>query len=317
MEILFNKVMAGYEINLEDSLYLFNQDINELKQYTSKIKKKYFKNKFELCAIINGKDMPCSEDCKFCAQSCFYKKNIKGKLLDEKTILKDALKREKEGVKRYSIVATGKRVSKKELEHFISTYKTINKNSSIKLCASFGLLRYDEFIKLKEVGVCRYHCNLETSRENFINICTTHTYDEKIETIKDAKRAGLTVCSGGIIGLGETIIDRINMFIDLRKLEVDSVPLNVLNPIKGTPFYFNKKVSEEEVVKTICIASWIMPKALIRLAGGRNMIKDKGYSLFNNSINGTITGDLLTTAGVNTEMDKNYLKNQNIKIALL
>ena len=177
-----------------------------------------------------------------------------------------------------------------------------------------GFLSYEQLVKLKQAGVIRYHCNLETSRKFFPNICTTHTYDDKIKTIIAAQKAGLEICSGGIFGLGETFEDRIDMFFDIYKLEIKSVPINVLNPIKGTPFENNKIVTQEEIARTVAIARFILPDAFIRLAGGRLLFKDKGVSMFSFGANATITGDMLTTSGTLIDEDFNTIKKFGFKL---
>jgi biotin synthase len=157
---------------------------------------------------------------------------------------------------------------------------------------------------LKEVGVTMYHSNIETSKRNFHNICTTHSYDDKITEIKLAQKAGLKVCSGGIIGMGETWEDRIDMAISLSELGVISIPINVLMPIKGTPFANLERISHEDILRTIAIFRYLNPTAYIRMAAGRNYFTDGGTKIFQSGANATITGDMLTTVGNNTEQDK-------------
>ena len=188
------------------------------------------------------------------------------------------------------------------------------KSSQIKLCASCGLLNYEELCKLKESGVTRYHNNLESSRRFFSKICTTHTYDEKIETIKAAKKAGLIVCSGGIMGLGETMEDRIDLAFTLRDLEITSIPINILNPIKGTPLENNKILTLDEVRKIVAIYRFILPKAELRLAGGRGLLEDKGLSVFESGANAAITGDMLTTSGISIDEDMKIIEKLGYKV---
>ncbi len=318
VEELVSKIKNGYLVQKEDAIKLLEYDVNTLSEGARELKDYFFDDKYELCAIINGKSGKCSENCKFCAQSCFYKTKVEEySMIDSNTAVEDAKKRHQEGIVRYSIVTSGRKLSKKELGDVSKIYKDLTKNVDINLCASHGLLEYDDFVVLKDSGVKRYHNNLETSRNNFPNICTTHTYDDKIRSIKAAQRAGLSVCSGGIFGLGETMEDRIDMILDLRELGVDSIPLNVLNSIEGTPFAKNGLLPYKEVIKSMAIARFIIPNKVIRLAGGRGLLFDKGKKLFKNVVNGAISGDLLTTAGTNTEYDKNMLKSLGKTTGLL
>ncbi len=309
MKNLLNKVLTGEKITKREALSLIGVDLTELSDCAEKIKKKFCGNKFDMCSIINGKSGKCSENCKYCAQSAFYQTDAKEyPLLDTDNIFKEAKHNADKKVHRFSIVTSGKRLNDTEIEKVCQTYKTIKNGCNISLCASMGLLSYDNLLKLKQAGVTRYHCNLETSRKFFPNICTTHTYDEKINTIKTARRAGLEVCSGGILGLGESFEDRIDMFFDLAELEIKSIPINVLNPIKNTPFENNKILSRDEVARTVAIARFILPDAFIRLAGGRLLFKDKGMFFLSSGANAAITGDMLTTTGTLIDEDFDIIK---------
>lgn len=302
---LTNKIInENYHISKNEATDLLNTDLKELSYCAEQIRKKFCGNKFDMCSIINGKSGKCSENCKFCAQSAHYKTNIKEyPLLDTDSIFKEAKYNSDKKVKRFSIVTSGKKLTEQEIDSVCKTYEKINKECNIMLCASMGLLTEQQFIKLKNAGVSRYHCNLETSRNFFPKICTTHTYDDKINTINLAKKAGLEICSGGIFGLGETFQDRIDMFFELYNLGIKSVPVNVLNPIKNTPFENNNILSQEEILRTVAIARFILPDAFIRLAGGRLLFKDKGVSMFSSGANATITGDMLTTNGTSIAED--------------
>ena len=302
---LTNKIInENYHISKNEVRELLNTDLKELSYCAEQIRKKFCGNKFDMCSIINGKSGKCSENCKFCAQSAHYKTNIKEyPLLDTDSIFKEAKYNSDKKVKRFSIVTSGKKLTEQEIDSICKTYEKIKKECNIMLCASMGLLTEQQFIKLKNSGVSMYHCNLETSRNFFPKICTTHTYDDKINTINLAKKAGLEICSGGIFGMGETFQDRIDMFFELYNLGIKSVPVNVLNPIKNTPFENNKILSQEEILRTVAIARFILPDAFIRLAGGRLLFKDKGVSMFSSGANATITGDMLTTDGTSIAED--------------
>lgn len=191
----------------------------------------------------------------------------------------------------------------------------MNEECEIELCASHGLLNKEQLDRLREVGVSMYHANIETSKRNFPNVCTTHTYEDKIKEIKLAQDAGLRVCSGGIIGMGETWEDRIDMAISLFELEIESIPINALMPIKGTYYEDFQPLTEDEILRTLAIFRYINPTTYIRMAAGRNYFKDGGKNVFLSGANATITGDMLTTVGNNTAQDKEMLINLGFDIS--
>jgi biotin synthase len=194
--------------------------------------------------------------------------------------------------------------------------REIKKNADISVCISFGLINEEQLVRLREAGVERVHCNLESSRSFFPKVCTTHTYDEKIATLKAAQRAGLSICSGGIIGLGETMEDRIDMALTIRELGVKSIPVNVLNPIAGTPLENNRVLTNDELCRVVAVYRFIVPDGSIRLAGGRGLIGDKGVKCFKSGANAAISGDMLTTAGITVETDMELLKNMGYEVRL-
>lgn len=312
---LKEKILNGSLLEKSEIISLLTEPIIELSKAANEIRDFFCGNSFDICTIINGKSGRCPENCKYCAQSIHFKTDIEEyPLLDSKRILDEAKHNENKGVLRYSIVTSGKKLSQKDLNDVCKSYKLIKENSNISLCASHGLLCYEDFIKLKKAGVSRYHNNLETSRNFFHNICTTHSYEEKIETIKAAQKAGLEVCSGGILGLGESMEDRIDMALEIRSLGIKSIPVNILNPIKGTPLENSKVLSYDEIKRTIAIFRFIIPYGAIRLAGGRGLLHDKRKSLFECGANATITGDMLTTAGITINEDMSIIKELNYEV---
>jgi len=209
-----------------------------------------------------------------------------------------------QGVKRHSLVTSGKKVSDKTLDKLIPIYKKIQKNCDISLCASMGLLSKHQLLRLRnEAGIEHYHCNLETAPSFFSKVCSKHTIEEKIKTIKYAQEIGLKICSGGILGMGETMEHRIELAITLRDLKVQSIPINVLMPIKGTPLENAKPLSEEEILTSIALFRFLNPKANIRFAGGRLQIKPFQEKALKAGINSALTGDYLTTIGSNIKND--------------
>lgn len=301
---LAKKVKRRYKVSAAEAMKLYSQPLAELTAAANEIRIKFCGNGFDICTIINGKCGKCSENCRFCAQSAHYGAEIsEHPLLSSEELYAEAAKNAEAGVVRFSIVTSGKKLSDDEIEKACEAIEKIKRERDISVCASFGLLDRVQFEKLKAAGVERIHNNLETSRKNFPNICTTHSFDDKIAAVKAAQAAGLTVCSGGIIGLGETREDRISMASELRELGIKSVPVNVLNPIKGTPLGDAERLSEEEILRTVAVFRFMLPDAAIRLAGGRGLMKDKGKSCFLSGANAAISGDMLTTSGITVATD--------------
>ena len=307
---LKNKILnEDYETTREDAIKLLSADLDELTQAANEIREKIFSNDFDFCAIVNARSGRCSENCKYCAQSSYYHTSApEYKLLSEKEILADAKQKEAAGIPRYSIVTSGRTLSNTDVEQICSTIRRIKKETKLSVCLSAGLLKREQFNKLKEAGLTRFHNNLETYRRHFADVCTTHTYDDKIGALQNALAAGLDICSGGIMGLGETMEDRIDMCIDLRKLGVKSTPINVLNAIPGTPFEKLKPLTNDEFCRIVAIYRFINPHAFLRLAGGRSVLGDNGKKAFKSGANATITDDMLTTAGVSSCKDFELVK---------
>lgn len=315
VDSLGNKVMQGKQIGREEALWLYDQPLEELCKKADEIRAHFCSNGFDICTIINGKSGRCSENCRFCAQSAHSRTGAKEyPLLGTEEILAQARKNEKQGVLRYSIVTSGKRLSEEEVDRMCDTVRQIRKKTGIAVCISFGLLTKEQYRKLKEAGVTRVHNNLETSRRYFPSVCTTHTFEDKLEAIRAARDAGLSVCSGGIMGMGETPEDRIDMAFTLRELGIRSVPVNMLNPIPGTPFGDNGRLQEEDMRRIVAVYRFILPQASIRLAGGRGLLGDKGRSCFQSGANAAISGDMLTTAGITVETDKKLLKELGYEV---
>lgn len=318
IQALKNKILSGSYINRQEAVSLLTVDLEMLCSAADELRNHFCKNHFDLCTIINGKSGKCSEDCKYCAQSSHYQVALEEyPLLDTQTVQTDAVRQESQGILRYSIVTSGRSLTDTELEQICQTYQALKNHCNMALCASHGLLTYPQFVKLKEAGVTRYHNNLETSRRYFPSICTTHTYEDKIEAIKQAQKAGLSVCSGGIMGLGETMEDRIDMALELRELGVHSIPINILNPIKGTPFEHLPVLSDTEVRRIIAIYRFLLPSAALRLAGGRGLLSDKGELAFRSGANAAISGDMLTTAGISTEQDLKLLSKLGFEVTMI
>ncbi len=248
---------------------------------------------------ILHRKLSCTENCKFCAQAaCHHTATTAAPLVSSQDLLAAAKYNESKGIPRFSVVTAGRQLPQSQIDRLCEDYQAIKKACNLSLCISHGLLDYHQFCQLKAAGIDRCHNNLETSRRFFPFICTTHTYQDKIDTIHAAQAAGLHVCSGGIMGLGETMEDRIDLAMTLRHLGIKSVPINILNPIPGTPLAQEPRLSDETILRITAIFRFILPDAAIRLAGGRGLLGDHGKNLFATTINGAITGDMLTTSGI-------------------
>lgn len=312
------QIISGVEINRQQAVELVKEEVEALCGAADEIRSHFCGNAFDLCTIMNAKSGRCSENCKYCAQSAHYEACVEEyPLLAEEPLRKGAIYNEENGILRYSLVTSGRTLSDAEVVSLCKTYRTITGACGISLCASHGLLTQEQFVRLKEAGVNRYHNNLETSRSNFENICTTHTYEDKIAAITAAQKAGLEVCSGGIFGLGESMEERIDMAFELKRLHIQSIPINILNPIKGTPLGCLPILDIEEIRKSVAIFRFILPKAALRLAGGRGLLEDKGASLFRGGANAAISGDMLTTLGSSIKEDQTMIKNLGFEVKKL
>lgn len=317
VEEMKEKVLGGGSIFKEEALALYEAPLDELCAAADEIRKHFCQNKFDICTIINGKSGKCSENCKYCAQSAYYHTATEEyPLLGTEEIVRQAKYNADKGVLRYSIVTSGRALSDAEVEQMCGAIRAVKESADIEVCVSFGLLNERQFRAVKEAGATRVHNNLETSRRNFPNVCTTHTFDDKVAAIRAALAAGLSVCSGGIMGLGETKEDRIDMALFLRELGVKSVPVNMLNPIPGTPYEDNERLTIDDMRRIVAVYRFILPDASIRLAGGRGLLADKGEGCFVSGANAVISGDMLTTSGYTIESDMDMIDRLGYKVAL-
>lgn len=309
---LTERIKKGYRITSEEALYLYkNITVEDLLQSANELRKVFHGETFESCSIINARSGRCSENCKWCSQSIFFKTSIEVyPLLEKEEIVEMAEYNASRGVMRYSLVTSGRKMNKKEIQKVVPIYEYLRDNINIGLCASMGLLDKESLQELYNAGCKRYHCNLETAPSFFSTLCDTHTIDDKIKSIKWAQEVGMTICSGGIIGMGETAEHRIELAMILRDLDVISIPVNVLNPIKGTPLEDTLPLSDEHILKTIAIFKIIHPEASIRFAGGRTLIAHIQERAINGGVSAAIVGDLLTTLGIDMEKDLTMLKFQ-------
>ncbi|WP_314825634.1 biotin synthase BioB [Selenomonas noxia] len=307
---LTNKIIAGYRLSPTDDRSIFmDTPLEELSEEAYRLQKQFCGNHIDLCTIVNGRSGHCGENCKYCAQAACHKTGVDTYgFLPQEQIMAHAKANQDAGANRFSIVTSGGALSGKEFEMAIDVYKEMRRTLSIDLCASHGLLTRSQFRRLREVGVTSYHHNIETSERYFPEICTTHSYADRIRTIKMAQAEGLCVCSGGIIGMGETWEDRFDMAFALQELGIESIPLNSLMAIPGTPLEHLTPLSGDEILRTIAIFRFINPTANIRLGAGRKLLPENGATAFLAGASASITGNMLTTSGTTIAEDMELIK---------
>lgn len=310
------RVLSGGFITRDEALALASyDDLDALCDAADRIRQVKAGDNVDACSIVNARSGLCSEDCRWCAQASRHHTGCKTyNSIDPQEVMKAARENERVGIRRFSLVTSGKRVSEHDLPAFLDMYRRLNDETSLYLCASMGLLSESQMHELRKAGVRRYHCNLETSAEFFPTLCSTHTSEEKKQTIRAARNAGLQVCSGGIIGMGESMAHRIDLALELRELDVDSVPINILEPIKGTPLENQPLISEEEIIRTVAIFRFILPDKALRFAGGRKRLCHKSMArILRGGMNGVLMGDMLTSVGNGVEEDKQLFKECGLK----
>jgi len=287
-----------------------NAPLEELIYRANEVRKEYIGNKLELCSILNARSGLCSEDCKFCAQSARHRADISTYPLKKKEEIVEAAQKAKAiGAEKFGIVTSGNRLADSEVDVVAQAISEIKGRVGIAVCASLGAMEKSQLQLLKKAGLSLYHHNIETSRHFYPSIVSTHSFDERINTINFAKQVGLEVCSGGIIGMGETWQDRIDMAYTLRELNVDSVPVNILIPIKGTPLESVNPVSLDDAVRTICIFRIILKDKIIKIAAGRETtFKDSQLTAFIAGADGMLIGGYLTVKGAGLDADYALIK---------
>lgn len=316
---LKDKILAGDQITPAEAMpltALSGSQVYELLHVAWQVTDHFLGASVDLCSIINAKSGRCSEDCQFCAQSGHFQTEADDyPLLDLEKILGRAQEMEAAGANRFSLVISGRGPDQADFMHILEIFRVLKRETGLGLCASLGIINEEQAAQLAAVGVTIYHHNLETGRNYFPFICTTHTYDERVQTIQAARKAGLRVCSGGILSLGESWADRVELAFELRELQVDSIPLNILNPLKGTPLAHLKPMKPLEVLKTIAIFRLMLPQAELRLCGGREpALRSLQPLAFSAGINALLVGNYLTTAGRTVTEDVQTLTDLGLKV---
>ena len=311
LALLEQKLYSGQHLERSEvETLLTTPDKASLYELAHRVTEHFMGHTFDTCSILSAKVGNCSEDCKWCAQSAHYNTRIERQpLVELPKALAYARKLVEQGVRRYSLVASGRRLTTEEVDALAVIYKNIHAAcSTLRLCASLGLLTESQLTVLHEAGVSTYHCNLESAPSFFPILCTTHTQAQKEETIRAARRVGMQICCGGIIGMGESQEQRIEFAFYLRSMGSLSIPINFLQPIVGTPLEHACPLTEEEILTTIALFRLVNPRAYLRFSGGRMQLSEAGQrKAIYIGINAAITGDFLTTTGQTVANDMQML----------
>ena len=310
IDFCMNKVISGKSISFEEAgKLLCSQDILSLAFSANVITRKFNGNSIDVESLLNAKSGKCPEDCSFCAQSSFYNTKIsKYPLLPKQVVIVRAKEAERQGASSFCLVCAYRSPPEKEFRQICDTIEALKKEVSIDINASLGFMTLERARKLKSLGIKRYNHNLEASDSFFSQICKTHDFADRVKTAKIVKEAGLELCCGGIIGMGETVKQRIELAFALAALNPDEVPINILIPNEGTPMAQIVTITPEEAIRTIAVWRFIMPKVILKLAGGREVhFSDNGRMALRAGANGIISGGYLTTGGNEMSKDLNMI----------
>lgn len=310
-------VESGTPATVEDALQLNElYSADELCEAADEVRRKWCGNVVHTCSIVNARSGRCGEDCKWCAQSAHHSTGVREYDYIPHDEMMTAFHANRDrGVKCFSLVTSGRKVMPSNMNTFCKFYKEAASLGGINLCASMGLLDREQLQQLWDAGVRKYHCNLETSPSYFPKLCSTHTMGDKLRTIAMAREIGFKICSGGIIGMGETLRDRLEMAEMARKAGASSIPVNILQPIKGTPLENIEQISEDEIIRSIALMRLVAPKCTLHFAGGRARLShDAMTRILRGGINGALVGDMLTTVGNKIDEDYTLFEETGYKI---
>ncbi len=314
------RVLSGGSISREEAYKLQNtpdEHVVRLAGAADRVRIHFKGYDFDACSLINARAGKCSEDCAFCAQSARYKTDCQVyDLRPTRDFVTAARAAQEAGATRFCTVTSGGALNETDFEALIHSLERVRSEVGIPLDASLGFLSDERAARLREAGVTRYNHNLETSADFYSTICSTHTFDQRVATVKKAQKAGFSACCGGIIGMGETARQRVDLAVTLAELGVDCVPVNILDPRPGTPLQNMKPLEPLEVIRTISVFRLLLPKATIKLAGGRekNLGDFQGFAL-RAGANGMIIGGYLTTSGRSVESDLKLIRDAGFRIA--
>jgi len=297
-------------MNKSELFKLYNMDLNELLEISSK----YMKNDFELCSLVNARSGRCSQNCKYCAQSAHFHTEIdEYPLISKEKVIKAANEAKSNGVIRFAVVTSGKSPDEENFDKILEFIDELNKIDGSRSCASIGILNETQAKTLALHGLKRFHHNINTSESYYSEICTTHNWQDRLNTCRLVKKYGMELCCGVILGMGESIEQRIEMALELREIEPDSIPINILMPIPKTPLenYYDK-IDEENVLRTLAVFKIANPKSVLRFCGGRMRLSEENQKLaLKTCVEGLMTGNYLTTTGKKPAEDLQTIKELN------
>lgn len=289
-------------MNKEELLKLYNSDLNELLEKSSK----FLKDEVEFCSLVNARSGKCSQNCKYCAQSSHYRTDIEEyPLISNEEVVKAALEAKDNGVIRFAVVTSGKSPDEENFDKILGFIDELNKIDGIRSCASIGILNEEQAKKLAEHGLKRFHHNINTSESYYSDICTTHSWQDRLNTCKLVKKYGMELCCGVILGMGESVEQRIEMALELSEIEPNSIPINILMPIPKTPLEnYHDKIDDENILRTLAVFKIANPKSILRFCGGRMRLSDENQELaLKTCVEGILTGNYLTTTGKSPKED--------------
>ena len=305
--------MERINLTKEELLELYDMDLDMLLELSSK----YLKDDIEFCSLVNARNGKCSQNCKYCAQRTHYRTDIECyPLVDKETVKKAALEAKEHNASRFAVVTSGKSPDESDVDGIIDLIKEINKIDSVRSCASIGILTEEQAKKLSECGLKRFHHNINTCKSYYPEVCTTHTWQDRLNTCKLVKKYGMELCCGVILGMGETVEQRVEMAMELAEIQPDSIPINILMPIPQTPFenYFDK-IDEENILRTLAIFKIANPDSILRFCGGRMRLSEENQiKALKSCVEGILTGNYLTTTGKSPDEDIELVKKLNKKI---
>lgn len=307
LEKIKTRALEGMPATVEEALELDKHySTEQLCNAADEVRKRWCGDHIHTCSIVNARSGRCGEDCKWCAQSAHHKTGVSEyEHIPREEMMEAFETNRKLGVSCFSLVTSGRKVTASHMGYFCRLFNEAANKGGVKLCASMGLLDREQLQQLWDAGVRKYHCNLETSPSYFPQLCSTHTYEDKLKTIRMAKEIGFKVCCGGIIGMGETMRDRLELAEQAREAGASSIPVNILQPIKGTPLENIEQISEDEIIRSVALMRFVAPKCTLHFAGGRARLShDATARILKGGMNGALVGDMLTTIG--NKVDEDY-----------
>ncbi len=304
---------AGMKLSKEELLNLYNMDLDEL----LKISSKYIKDTVEFCSIVNARNGKCSQNCKYCAQSSHYRTDIESyPLIPVEDVVKAAEHSRDNNADRFAVVTSGKTPDEEDFDKVVALIKAVNNVDGIKSCASIGILDEEQAKALANAGLKRFHHNINTSKSYYPSVCTTHTWEDRLNTCRLVKKYGMELCCGVILGMGESVEQRIEMAMELAEIEPDSIPINILMPIPETPFEnYHDKIDEENILRTLAVFKIANPNAVLRFCGGRMRLSQENQEkALMSCVEGILIGNYLTTIGKEPHEDVETVKKLGKKI---